>query len=207
MLVQNNNKGIIIIGSGGHAKVIADIIHSFRTYSISCSGRLKIEGMLSFRKGMKIRKDYRYIIGFGALDNLRKRDEAFQYIKKKGGIITTLISPHAIVSPDAVIGAGTVVMPRAVVGPHVRIGQNCIVNTGAIIEHDSAIGDNCHISTGAIVNGGCMVFDHSLIGSGAVLKQGIKIYRDTKIGAGAVVVKNIASEGKTFVGIPAEELV
>jgi len=200
---NNNNEGITILGCGGHAKVIKSIIESFSTYSISFSGRVKVKDMVNYLPDMEIEPGQSYIVGFGALNNIQKRDGVFNRVALSGGRMATIISPHAIVSPDAKIGKGTVVMPRAVIGPGVRVGENCIINTGAIIEHDTVVGRNCHISTGSIVNGNCSIFKNVLIGSGAIVKQGTVIFENNIIGAGAVVVKSIHGEGDVYVGVPA----
>lgn len=206
--MRDKNKGIVILGTGGHAKVICDIVNSITTYSISQRGRLSAKCCVPWKDTIQtiISPGDRFIVGFGSLKDIKKRWDCFSTLKNMGCVPITLISPHAIVSPEAEIEEGTVVMPRAVIGPGVRIGPNCIINTGAIVEHDTTIGGNCHISTGAIVNGGCAIFDNVLVGSGAVVKQGIKIWHDNTIGAGAVVVKNISGKDGVYVQCPAHLL-
>jgi len=203
---KDTKSGIIILGRGGHAKVIRDIVESITTYSISCSGRLYVQDMADWDENTRIITGKKYIVGFGALRNLRRRAACFNAIVKGGGIPVTLISPHAVVSPRAQIRPGTVIMPKAVVGPDAIICMNCIINTGAVVEHDAVIGSNVHVSTNAVVNGGCNIFHNCLIGSGAIVKQGTIIYQNNIIGAGAVVVKHITEQGGVYVGVPARKL-
>jgi len=201
----NRGKGITILGKGGHADAIVDIIESFRTYSISCGGKVFVESQVEWDKDTEVIKGERYIVGFGDLNNINNRQKCYNYMIRHGGNMVTLISPYAIVSPTAKIGKGVVVMPRAFIGPKAIIGNNCIINTGAIIEHGVRIGTNTHVCPGAVVNGGCIIGDDVLIGSNATIKHGIKIWHNNIIGAGAVVVKNIAGTSKTFIGVPAIE--
>jgi len=203
---NKSNKGIIVLGNGGHARTICDLVNSINTYSISARGRLKVQECIPWEDGISIPIPCKFIVGFGSLDNINKRWQCFQEMKENGGVRITLISPHAVVSQDAIVEEGTVIMARAYVGPGARIGPNCIINTEAIIEHDTTIGANCHISTGAIVNGGCAIFDNVLVGSGAVVKQGLRIFHDNTIGCGAAVVKNIPGTGGVYVGVPATNI-
>lgn len=177
-----------IIGDGGLATQIKDVIDSFNCYSISARGRVQ-EAEIT-------------IIGFASLEHLEKREEAFNKYEKDIG---TLIAPSATVSQDAYIDKGCVILHDAFVGPGTLLGLNVLVGTKAIIEHNSIIGNHSVVLTGAIVNGNCKIGRRCMIGSGAIIIQGIEICDDVKIGAGTVVIDNILESG-IYVGNPSRRV-
>jgi len=203
------DKGLVLLGSGGHAGSCADIVDSITTYSISCGGKIFIEicipdtRVLSKKEWDYLCKEYgRFILGVGQIHNSMIRREIVDEVSNRGGQFVTLISPYAKVSSKCKIGTGAVIMPNVSINRNAVIGNNCILNTGCIIEHDAKIGNFCHISTGAVVNGDCVVGNDSFIGSNAVLLNQIKIGNDISIGAGSVVTRDLTQRA-IYVGNPA----
>lgn len=201
------NKKVIIIGAGGHAKSIADIViksndsvlgflddnilldtEIIHNPKINVIG--KVDDCFKF-------EDAEFIIAIGS-NNVRQ-DIANKYKLK----YYTAIHPSANIALDVSIGEGTTIMANACINTSARVGSHCIINTGAIIEHDNIIEDFVHVSPNAALAGSVLVGTRSHIGVGATIKNNIKITNDTIIGAGAVVVKNIEEEG-TYIGIPAK---
>ncbi|WP_127836706.1 acetyltransferase [Clostridium prolinivorans] len=206
-------KKIVLVGAGGHCKVIIDIINSNKEFEIAgITDKLNIGGNLLgipiigsdevlqdlFKKGV----EYAFV-SVGSIDNLIFRYELYKKLKQIGFKIPTLIHKNAIVSPYTTIEEGVCVMANAVVNANAYIGKNSIINTSSIIEHDCIIGHNCHISPGAKLGGNCKIDDNVHIGIGATVIQGINIGENTTIGAGAVVIDNIG-DNKVAVGVPAK---
>lgn len=194
------NKKVVIIGAGGHAHVIADIIFAMSDEVIAF---LDDDENISERNGsvgdyIKY-SDSEFVIAIG---NPYIREKFASELKVKW---YTAIHPTAVVSPSAKIGEGTVVMPNAVINARSVVGKHCIVNTGAIVEHDNIISDFAHISVGAKTGGNVMVCERTWVGIGATIKNGIKVCNDTVIGAGATVVENISDIG-TYIGVPVRKL-
>lgn len=188
------NKKVVIIGAGGHGKVIADIVRA--------SG----DEMVGFldddldRKPLGPISDYskydlEFVIGIGNAD---VREELSSLPCKW----YTAVHPSAVISPETVIGEGTVIMPNAVVNAGSIIGQHCIVNTGAIVEHDNRIDDFAHISVGVRMGGTVHIGKKTWVGIGATVINNINICDNCIIGAGAVVIRDILKKG-TYIGIPA----
>lgn len=192
---------VIIIGAGGHAKVVEDIIKlsgdivfGFLDDDTSKSGVLgKVSECIKY-------SDKSFIIAIGS--NAVRKKIASLYPKLK---YYTAIHPTAIIADNAEIGKGTVIMAKAVVNPCAVIGSHCIVNTAAIVEHDNIIGDYVHISPNAVLCGTVIVGDRSYIGAGSVVKNNISITDDVVIGCGGSVVKNVVESG-TYVGVPVRKL-
>lgn len=201
------NKRIVIIGAGGHGKVIADnamkngytdILFVDDHATGMCMG-LPIAGTSAdievFDDGATD-----YVIGVGN-NQVRK-----QIAQAHDVNWVTLIHPSAQIGACVSIGKGSVVMAGAIINACAAIGEHCIVNTGAIVEHDNVIGDYAHISPGASLGGTVRVGDLTHVGIGAVVKNNINVCGMCTIGAGAAVVKNIEHSG-TYVGVPAKEIV
>lgn len=195
---------VIIIGAGGHARVIADIVR--------CSGD-RVLGFLDDAAPSadlpvlgKV-KDYvnypvaAFIIGIGNAAVRRKIAEQLAGVNWY-----TAIHPAAVISAEGVsIGAGTAVMAGAVINPGAVIGAHCIINTASVVEHDNRIGDFAHISVGAKLAGTVTVGEDTWVGIGAAVSNNVDICGGCMIGAGAVVVKSITEPG-TYVGVPARRI-
>lgn len=191
-------KNVIIIGAGGHARVIADIV---RAAGDNLLGHLddhapSLGPVSDFVKY----PDAHFIIGIGSAAVRRRMAEAMTGVKWY-----TAIHPTAVIGSNVTIGQGTAVMAGALIGPGASIGFHAIVNTGAIVEHDNQIGDFAHISVGVKLAGTVTIGDSSWIGIGAVVSNNLSICGECMVGAGAVVVKNITEPG-TYVGVPARRI-
>lgn len=215
--MRTNTGRLIIIGGGGHAKVLID--------SILSSGLYKIEGILDGRyspgtqisgscvlggdefldkdKGMKGR--FLLAVGVGGIRADNKRKIIYDKYKSRFFEFPALIHSGSYVSSFANIREGVQVMAGAIINPESEIGENTIINTGAVVEHECVIHPHCHVSVRAILAGRVAVGECSHIGMGAIVLQGVNIGSNVTVGAGSVVTKDV-DDGKTVVGIPAKEI-
>ena len=196
---------VVVIGAGGHGKVVADIIRKSGDRVVGFLDDGKGEGTDFF--GSKILgktedaekfSNYSFIIAIG---NNKVRERIAQMRLK----FYTAIHPAAVIAEGARLGEGTAVMACAVINPDTVIGKHCIINTGAVVEHDCILGDYVHISPGAVLCGTVNVAERSWVGAGAVVKNNQNICEDVVIGAGATVVGRIAESG-VYVGVPAKKI-
>ena len=202
------NQQVVVIGAGGHGRVVADVI--------ACAGDTVI-GFLDDREDLPERitgfpylgKTGKYteypgasfIIAIGDSD-IRERFAA----KMAGCRWYTAIHPSAVISKREVeIGEGSSVMANAVIGPCAKVGKHCIVNTAAVVEHNNIIGDFSHVSVGAKLAGTVTVGRGVWIGIGASVINDVTICDRALIGAGAMVIRNISVPGK-YIGVPAVRL-
>ncbi len=194
---------LIIIGAGGHAKVIADIALKSGYDILGFLDDGKTGTFFGFPVLGSISDINKYsvktIIAIG--DNGLRAKIAKQF----NADFAVLIHPSAQIASDVTLGAGTVVMANAVINASARIGKHCIINTGVVIEHDDVIGDYVHISPNATVCGTVKIGDMSHIGAGAVVKNNVSITDNTTVGIGAAVTKNIENPG-IYVGIPVRKI-
>ncbi|MDD3626895.1 MAG: acetyltransferase [bacterium] len=204
-----NNKPIVLIGSGGHAKVILDILKKSGYTAIkiidddvSKTGQkllgIEIVGTRKWLKGKS--KEYLVIIGIG---NNKIRNEISGKLKKEGFKFGVAIHPAAVIGEDVKIGEGTVVMANAVINSGTKIGKHCIVNTSVSIDHDNLIGDYVHLSPGATTGGTVVIGQGTWIGLGAGIINNITIGKEAIIAAGSIVINDIGDR-KLAAGVPAK---
>jgi len=193
-------RDIVIIGSGGHACSLIDLIEStnkFKIIGITCNKKrignnylgYKILGNDSYLNNFK-KKPF-IALGFSLYKNLDLYEKKFLTFKKLGYSFPKIISPFAYVSKRVKLGEGTNIFHGAIINRNCVIGQGVTVNSKTLIEHDTMIDSFSHISTGCILNGGIKIDKKIFIGSGTVVKENIKIVKKKFIKMGSLVVRNI----------------
>jgi len=135
-------------------------------------------------------------------DSPAVRRKLAQYYSTLGFTVAGLVSPKAVVSRSATIGAGTVVQSWVNVSANAEIGALVKLNTGANVMHDSIVGDYTTIAPNAVVLGRVAVGAGCYIGANATLLPETRVQDLVTVGAGAVVVKDVET-GKTVKGVPA----
>lgn len=200
-------KKVIVIGAGGHGRVVADIIKK--------SGD-KVCGFLDDKEPQMLPKlpvigktdlintidieNYYFFIAIGNNQIRQKIMESHPTIKWY-----TAIHPSAVIADDVEVGTCTAIMANAVVNSGSKIGRGAIINTAATVDHDNIIGDFVHISPGAHLAGTVYIGDRCWMGIGTNVNNNISICDDCIIGAGATVINNIDEAG-TYVGVPARKM-
>lgn len=204
-------KSLIIIGSGGHARVVTrlafldghfDVVGAVDRDRRSNGEKVDstvVVGTLDDLPAYRQKGIEAAAISFG--DN-NERSEMAARLLEMGYQLPSLIHPSANVETTAEIGDGTIVCAGAIIGTEVSIGTGCIINTGAIIDHESRIGSFSHVGPGCRLAGRVTVGDLTFVGIGTVVKEKIRIGERTIIGAGSVVVDDIPSD-VVAKGIPA----
>lgn len=201
-------KTLVVIGAGGHGKVVADAAETTGRWQNIVFVDKRWPELKSCAHWSVVTQDVNdlpsvvdidFVVAIG--DN-RTRARVFSQCVEAGLNPVSVIHPSAVISRYAEIGLGCVVFAGAVVNIGAKIGECAIVNTGATIDHDCVIGHSVHISPGAHLAGEVSVADFCWIGIGASVKQCLSISDDVVVGAGACVVSNIAEPG-VYVGVPA----
>ena len=198
---------LIIVGTGGHSKVVLDIAR-LNGYSDISFLDDKPQGktwngysVLGTSSEAWRYPEAEFIVAVG---NVYVRKRIQESLLRQGLRMATLIHPAAVVAEDVKIGEGSVVVAGAVINPGAVLGKGVIINTCASVDHDCQIGAYVHIAVGANVAGTVTIGETTCVGAGAVVSNNVSIAADCIIGAGAVVVKNIGESG-TYIGIPAKK--
>ena len=204
---------IVLLGSSGHAAVIADIV--------AREGRWHLSGVLDPERPRGSMWNGLEILGgdgdIGALmasrgivggivaigDNaLRERVTRRIAAECPQFQFVTAVHPAAAVASSVSIGAGSVVMAGAVVNPGSTVGCGCIVNTRSSLDHDSVMEDFASLAPGATTGGRVRIGRGSAIGLGALLREAVVVAESTVVGAGALVLSDLPSSVVAY-GVPA----
>lgn len=201
--------GAILLGSGGHARVVLHLARACGMQADAlCDPGLVGQGIstwegLTFLGGDEALegKDQAkpLLNGVGVMPGSQARARLQAKMTAVGWTFPALIHPAAWVAKDADLGAGVQIVAGAIVQPGCQMGEGTILNTKASLDHDSRTGRFCHIAPGATLCGGVTLGDHVFVGAGATIVQGIKIGEGAVIAAGAVIVQDVA-KGETAFG-------
>ncbi|MEZ7198244.1 acetyltransferase [Pseudodesulfovibrio karagichevae] len=199
---------ILIIGGGGHARVVADILLAMdgmepQGYVTSdqapgTAGPLGLPVLGGDDAVGSIPHDGLVV----AVGDNATRERLFAHFAAQGENMVNAIHPSAILAPDVVLGRGCMVCPGAIVNTGSEIGDNVILNTGSVTEHDCRVGSHAHVAPGAKVAGAARIGAGALVGLGAAVLPGVAMGDRAVAGAGAVVLGDVPP-GLTVVGVPA----
>jgi sugar O-acyltransferase (sialic acid O-acetyltransferase NeuD family) len=204
---------ILIVGGGGHAKVVAAILKKHNDWNpigytdpfdngpllgLPYLGTDSVIIELVSDKGLK-----HAVIGIGLVGSSKHREGVIRNIQSMRLSLPSICSPNAVINEGVRIGGGSIVTDGAVIQPGVQIGTHSIINTGAIVDHDCTIGDHVHIAPGVTLSGDVHLGHHILVGTAAGVLQGVNITDDVVIGGGAMVVSDLDTSG-TYLGVPAK---
>jgi UDP-perosamine 4-acetyltransferase len=202
---------IVIIGAGGHGKVVADIIRASSEWDPVCFVdanpalvgktilRLPVVGQANLLPKIRSQGVVAAVIAIG--DN-RARATYARMAAQLGFQLPAIVHPSAIVSPTATLGANVVVAAGVVVGVEASVTDHAILNTGCVVDHECRIGEAAHIGPAAALAGRVSVGSGAFVGLGSRVIQCLSIGRDATVGAGAVVTRDVP-DGVTVIGVPA----
>lgn len=206
---------VLIVGAGGHAQVVADIVLAMRAAGedIDVAGYVDdapqrhglqllsrpVLGAISESDGI----DHDGLII--AIGNNRVRRELFLRFQEKGERLVVARHPRATLAPEVAVGPGTMICAGAVVNTGAIIGPNVILNTGCTVDHHNRIGAHTHIAPGAHLGGDVTVGEETLVGIGAVVLPQTTIGDRVIVGAGAVVRRTV-NDDITVAGVPARPI-
>lgn len=202
---------IVLIGQGGHSKVVHDMVLENKEYQLvgylddkyeelTISDQMCFGPISAAHQLIKYINEIKFVITIG---NNVIRKLVFEQLRLENKHYATLIQKTAVVSPSAKIGQGTVVMANVVINADAQIGNHAIINTSSVVEHDNYLGNFVHISPHATLTGTVSIGNGTHIGAGATIIPNIKIGEWAVIGAGATVIHNIPANC-TAVGTPAK---
>lgn len=212
-------KNVIIVGAGGHAKVVADALISHPRngldYTVvgfvdddpakahaTIEGRPVLGPVSELERLKEERPDLAVVVGIG--DNAT-RHAVFDDIDTRGFEFVNAIHRSAVLADTIQIGRGVLIAAGVVVNSDARIGDDVILNTGCTVDHDVRVSDHCHIAPGVNLCGAVKVGASTMIGVGASVLPNVIVGEAALVAAGAAVTKDVADRAKVG-GVPAKEL-
>lgn len=206
-----SERGVIVLGAGGHARVVVDTLHAMGCDVIGAlspggDDRVGPVPVLGGDEKLALYPPAAVLvaIGIGGVRAVGTRRLLYDFVKARGYTVVTLVHPSAVVASDVRLGEGAQLMAGVVVQPGAEIDEGAIVNTRASIDHDCHIGAHVHVAPGVTLSGGVDVGEGVHIGVGATVLQGVRIGAGSTVAAGAVVVRDV-SPHSVVLGVPAKE--
>lgn len=203
---------VMILGAGGHAQVVADILLRAHEAGSNCQpiGFLDDNSALvgTAIMGLPVLGSIAQLGEFEhdavivAIGDNRTRAHLFEMLRAQGKQIVNAIHPAAVLAPDVRLGQGVMICAGVVVNTGTVIGDNVILNTGCTVDHHNRIGNHAHIAPGVHLGGDVTIGDGTLVGLGASVIPQRTVGAWSVIGASSVVTKDIPAN-VTAVGVPA----
>lgn len=202
------SEGHLVIGAGGHASVLIEILLEQKTKILgyvspnpakniqlfsNCHWYKSDSDILQFDKSK-----VKLVNGIGSLPKSTMRAEIYHKFKNLDYTFATVVSRNAHVSKYARLGEGVQVMCGVIIQTGANIGYNSIVNTGAIVDHDCSIGSDNHIAPGVSISGEVTSRSNVHFGTGSCVIQSVCLGENVVIAAGTSVYKNIESNTICF---------
>ena len=206
--------GLLILGAGGHAKVVAETALASGVASSvaflddryagfdACKHVLGWPVIGPLALALQVDTSSKFETAVVAIGHAATRLHWIQQLQAAGFNLPVLMHPTAWVSPSAEFGPASVVLAKVAVQAQSCIGTGAILNTGCSVDHDVQLDDGVHICPGARLAGEVNVGARSWIGIGASVIQQVRIGYDVTVGAGAAVVRDLPSN-VTAIGVPA----
>lgn len=200
---------LVIVGAGGHAKVVIEAALLQEKYQIIglVSDSIQADGqLLGFTVKRRIEEfevsKPAFIVAIG--DN-KVRKEKFEHLVQSGYEPAIIVHPSALISRFSKIGAGSLICLRASVGADAEIAENVIINSAAIVEHECKIGAHSHISVGVNLAGLSKIGEGCFIGISSCTIPKIEIGPWSTVGAGSAVIRDLDANSLVG-GVPAKPL-
>ena len=204
---------VIVLGAGGHAKVLVDILLRLSVNVIGlcdCDPGMEGHSIMDVPvignddKVLEYSMDeIRLVNGLGSVGLTKNRRELYGFFKNKGYSFATIIHPSALIASEVDLSEGVQVFAGVIIQPGTVIGQDTIINTGSSIDHDCIIGDHVFIAPGVTLSGEVEVGSNTHVGTGVNVIQGVRIGEDSLIAAGSLVIRDVPDAVKVM-GVPAQ---
>lgn len=198
---MNKHKPLVLIGGGGHASVLADILlgQGRKILAVVCpddiTSRSVFAGIVHLTQDDDIERfstdSVLLVNGIGMMPRSTFRQRISQKFLGQGYIFETVIASDASVSFFAEVKSGAQILSGARVQTGAIIGEHTIVNSGALIEHDCYLGAYNHIAPNATLCGEVRTSEYVYIGANATLIQGLVLEANSIVGAGAILTRSL----------------
>ena len=146
-------KNLLVIGAGGHGRLIAGMAEQTGKYNdiffLDDAG-MKFSGNYRVIDQVANFKDYlSNSVFFVALGDNALRRKISQEILDAGGKLESFIHPRAVIDEDVVLGNGIAIIAGAVVNKGAVIGDCVIINTLNSVYNERGDVAYSHITSGA----------------------------------------------------------
>lgn len=209
---------IVVLGAGGSAGAIAELIDSLNDIKPQwrlrgfldddpAKGGTTLFGapVLGRIDDVASIDDTAFVIGVASYQRPFDRAEMAARMGLRPERFATLIHPLASVSPNASIGAGVLIFPYAVVCDGATVGDHSYISSFCFVGHDAVVGSAATMAPRSSLLGGSRLGCSAYAGSHSALKEGLSVGEGAVLGMGAIVIHDVAP-GAIVAGNPARSL-
>lgn len=192
-------KKIIVLGGGGHAKVVAGALLRMPDYEIvgflddaaervSLLGTKKLGGIFPVPTNLETNL---LAIGIGHVGKTAFRNKLIKEYEEAGYTFETIVAPSAVITHGVTLGKGVFISDMVTLQPEVTIEDYAIISNSSCINHECRVGRNTHICPGVMISGNVTIGSDTLLGTGSSVIHGVTIGNDCIVPAGHTVIKNL----------------
>jgi sugar O-acyltransferase (sialic acid O-acetyltransferase NeuD family) len=211
--MKEPSKPVIILGAGGHARVLIDALQQSGTEIMGVTdpdktlwGQIFMEAEVlgPDEKILDIHPERVLLVNaLGSTKTTKARQALFETWQRNGYSFASVIHPKAVVAPSVSLAEGVQILAGAIINPSTKVGVNSIVNTGAVLEHDCIVSHHVHIAPGVRIAGNVTIGQGTHVGIGSTILQGLEIGENCLVAAGAVVIRSVP-DNALVMGVPAK---
>ncbi|HQJ52088.1 MAG TPA: acetyltransferase [Anaerolineae bacterium] len=207
-------KQVLLIGAGGHAREVLDVIESIN----DSSPQYEVLGYIvdpqygtagSMVNGVPILGGLELLARYQkralvvcAVGPSHLRYGLVRRSQAEGCTFATLVHPSAIITRRVTLGAGVVVTAGCILTNQIVVGDHAHLNLGCTVGHDSILEPFVTLAQGVHVSGHVRIGTGSCVGTGVNIIQNINIGSWSIVGAGSTVIRDVPAN-TTVVGVPA----
>jgi sugar O-acyltransferase (sialic acid O-acetyltransferase NeuD family) len=207
---EANNRPAIIVGGGGHARVLRDLLVS---NGIPLVGLVLQQGERDWPDVHTVGTDrwlkspaargHDIYLGMGLIPGGgRHKERLFKLAASLDLSMPSAVHALAYIASSATLLRGCQVMAGAVVQAGAVVEEGALINTGATVDHDCRIGAHSHVAPGVTLCGDVHVGVGATVGAGAVVIPGIRIGDRAQVAAGSTVIRDIPPGVRFIPGKP-----
>lgn len=207
-------KKLIVYGAGEFGSLIANVLSYHNDLIIAAYGDDNHEKAGTFINNAPVLNQNELIefaksnsieTAIAAIGNNIVRGEKYDFLKKSGFKMLSIVHPKALIDTEVVFGDNVIIEMGTAIHTHSQIGNNVFLGGDALIGHHNIIGDHVLVGGNVSFGGAVVVEDYASFGVGSSIKPGIKIGKGAVVGVGAAVIKDVPPN-TTVVGVPAKPI-
>ncbi len=170
---------VVILGAGGHARVLLAILREEKPQVAGCIAPSPPDedcwpSEVPYLGGSDLLDQinpaaYTLVNGIGSTGPITARREVFESAVAAGFEFRGLRHRAAVVDAGAEVSDSAQIMAGAIIQSGATVGENVLLNTGAIVDHDCRIGAHSHVATGARLSGDVHIGEAVHVGAGATV--------------------------------------